>query len=190
MFTRAFRSMSVAKQIAFMAIFVALAVAANSVIEIEIGPSNRITFSYFVCFFAGYLLGPLPGFLVGFLGDGIGFLIKPTGVYWFNGITLGLFGFLSGLIMNGIRKDGRGWLYLKASIAFLVCFIVVTCVVNSITNYYYVYLFVWDGVYKKAFWAWLAGRLGIQSIVFAVNVVACFLVLPISARLKVFKDNG
>ena len=188
MFTKVFKSMSLAKQISFLAIFVALSVAVNSVIEVDVGPSNKITFTYFVCFFAGFLLGPLPGFIVGLLGDLIGFLIRPSGVYWFSGLTIGLFGFLSGLIMNGIRKEGTGWLYGKAAIAFAVCFLAITCVINSIVNYYYAYLFYWDGVFKKAFWVYFAGRIGFQGIVYAVNVVLCFIALPFSVRLKAFRD--
>lgn len=188
MFTKVFRSMSLAKQISFLAIFVALSVAVNSVIEIDVGGTNKITFSYFVCFFAGFLLGPLPGFIVGFLGDLIGFLIRPVMVYWFFGVTIGLFGFFSGLIMNGIRKEGTGWLYGKAAISFAVCFLLITCVINSIINYYYVYLFIWDGVFKKAFWVYFAGRIGFQSIVYLVNVALCFIALPFSVKIKTFRD--
>ena len=189
MFTKAFKSYSSATQISLLAVFVAFSVLANSYIGIDVTASNKITFSYFVCFFAGFLLGPAPGFIVGLLGYAIGFLLVPSGVYWFFGVTLGLFGFLSGLIMNGIRREGKGWLYGKAAIAFAVCFVAITCVVNSVVNYFYVYIFVWNGVFKKAFWVWFGGRIAFQSVVYAVNVALCFLVLPLSVRLRLFRND-
>ena len=108
MFTKTFKSMSAAKQISFLAVFVALSVVANSFLGIDISPTNKIAFTYFICFFAGFLFGPLPAFLVGFLGDLIGFIIVPVGVYWLYGVSLGLYGFLAGLIMNFISGEGLG----------------------------------------------------------------------------------
>ena len=182
MFSKAFRSFSVGKQIAFLALFIALAVAVNS-FELNLGFA-KITFSYFVCFFAGALLGPLPGFAVGLLGDAIGFLIVPQGVYWFFGVTLGLFGFLSGLFVNKLHIAGRRGVYLKAAIALAVCFVAITCVVNSLVNFYYLKMFV-DG-YSNTFGAYFAGRMATQAIVYAVNVALCFLVLPGILRIRAF----
>ena len=119
MFSKVFRSFSVSKQVAYLAIFIALSVAANSVLGIELSPSNKITFTYTVCFFAGYILGPVPAFLVGLIGDAIGFLISPVEVYWLYGLTLGLFGFLVGWIMNCIHREDKGWLFGKAILAFV-----------------------------------------------------------------------
>ena len=80
MVSKAFRSFSMSKQIAYLAIFIALSVAANSVLGVELSASNKITFTYTVSFLAGYLLGPVPAFLVGFIGDAIGFRISPVEV--------------------------------------------------------------------------------------------------------------
>ena len=175
MFSKAFRSFSVGKQIAFLALFIALAVAVNS-FELNLGFA-KITFSYFVCFFAGALLGPLPGFAVGLLGDAIGFLIVPQGVYWFFGVTLGLF-------VNKLHIAGKRGVYLKAAIALAVCFVAITCVVNSLVNFYYLKMFV-DG-YSNTFGAYFAGRMATQAIVYAVNVALCFLVFPGILRIRVF----
>ena len=54
------------------------------------------------------------------LGDAIGFLISPVDVYWLYGLTLGLFGFLTGWIMNGIKREDTVWLFGKAILAFAV----------------------------------------------------------------------
>ena len=118
MFTKAFRSVSVSRKVAMLALFIAVSVVANSVLGVDIGASNKIAFTYLVCFFAGCMMGPVPAFIVGVVGDAIGFLIQPVGVFWFFGVTLGLFGFLTGLIMNGIRTKTVKGLYAKAALAF------------------------------------------------------------------------
>ena len=184
MFTKVFRSFSVSKQVAYLAIFIALSVAANSVLGIELSTSNKITFTYTVCFFAGYILGPVPAFLVGLIGDAIGFLISPVDVYWLYGLTLGMFGFLVGWIMNCIRREDKGWLFGKAILAFVVGFIVITCFLNTLVQYSYAYIFLWGGVAQKTFWVYLAGRLSIQSVVYAVNVAVCLIALPFCAKFK------
>ena len=186
MFTKTFKSMSAAKQISFLAVFVALSVVANSFLGIDISPTNKITFTYFICFFAGFLFGPLPAILVGFLGDLIGFLIVPVGVYWLYGVSLGLYGFLAGLIMNFISGEGLGRQYAKATLALSVCFVLITCFLNSVVMYYYMYLFVWDNVFEKAFLVYLGGRLGFQSIIYAVNAGMCLLALPLFVRFRNF----
>ena len=111
MFSKTFRAFSAGKQIAWLAVFVALSVAANSYIGIELSATNKITFTYAVCFFAGWLMGPVPGFLVGMLGDAIGFLIKPVDIYWLYGLTLGLYGAITGKAMY------HGTLDLNAAIS-------------------------------------------------------------------------
>ena len=50
MFSKTFRAFSAGKQIAWLAVFVALSVAANSYIGIELSATNKITFTYAVCF--------------------------------------------------------------------------------------------------------------------------------------------
>ena len=184
MFSKAFRSFSMSKQIAYLAIFIALSVAANSVLGVELSASNKIAFTYTVSFLAGYLLGPVPAFLVGFIGDAIGFLISPVDVYWLYGLTLGLFGFLTGWIMNGIKREDTVWLFGKAILAFAVGFIVITCLLNTLVQYSYAYIFLWGGTAQKTFCVYLAGRLSIQSIVYVVNVVLCLAALPFCAKFK------
>lgn len=189
MFTKAFRAVSVSRKIAMLALFIAVSVVANSFLGVDIGSSNKIAFTYLVCFFAGCFMGPVPAFVVGVVGDAIGFLIQPVGVFWFFGVTLGLFGFLSGLIMNGIRTRTAKGLYAKAALTFAVGFLLITCIVNSVVNYFYSYLFIWDGVFKKGFWIYLGGRLGIQSVVYVANVVLSMLLLVPLYRLPLLGER-
>ncbi len=191
MYTHFFASLSNAKKIAYLAVFIAMSVVMNSLIEINVSPTNKITFTYFVCFFAGFLLGPLPGFLVGFLGDAIGFLIVPQDVYWLFGLTLGLSGALAG-ICRKLPFRGKGGVFLKACIFFVASYILITFLLNSLVNYSYVYLFRWDKVAKKTFWIYLVGRLAFQSVVYGVNVAVCLAVLGVLVPKNVmnfFKDE-
>ena len=178
LFTKYFLSLSSAKKIAHIAVFIALSVVTNSLIEINVTPSNKITFTYFICFISGFLLGPLPGFLVGFLGDAIGFLLVPQDVYWLFGLTLGLTGLLAGLVRK-LPLYGRKGVFLKALVFFVLSYVVITCFVNSLVNYWYLYLFIWNGTVKTVFWVWLGGRLAFQTVIYAVNVGLCAVVLSV-----------
>lgn len=185
LFTKYFLSLSSAKKIAYIAVFIALSVVTNSLIEINVTPSNKITFTYFICFMSGFLLGPLPGFAVGFLGDAIGFLLVPQDVYWLFGLTLGLTGLLAGLVRK-LPLYGRKGVFLKALVFFVLSYVVITCFVNSLVNYWYLYLFIWNGTVKTVFWVWLGGRLAFQTVIYAVNVGLCAVVLSVLVATRLF----
>lgn len=68
-----------ANKITYMALFIALGVVINTV---RIG---SISFGGFPIILSGYLLGPIPGFIIGALSDILGFIIRPSG-FGFNPI--------------------------------------------------------------------------------------------------------
>ncbi len=183
MFSKSFVSLSSGKKVALLAIFITLSVVAN-MLSVNVTPSFNITFTYTVCFFAAMLLGAVPAFAVGFLGDAIGFLIAPSGVYWLFGLTLGIYGFLAGIVMNYLPPKNGARLIIKCLIAFLICYLAITICLNSVVNYYYVKIFIWQGVPKKTFLAYFAGRVGLQSAVYAINLGVSVLLLPVAARLQ------
>lgn len=189
MFSKFFLSLSAGKKIAFLAVFTALSVAVNF-LSIDITPTNKITFTYLLCFFAGIFLGAVPAFSVAFLGDSISFLIAPTGVFWLFGLTLGLYAFLVGAVMNLLPVSGKKGVYIKAVIALSVGYLIITVFINSLVNYSYMLLFIWNGVAKKTFFVYLGGRLAVQSIVYAVNTAACLLLLPLAANLRAVREAG
>lgn len=183
MFSKSFVALSVGKKTALLAIFIALSVVAN-MFSLDVTPSFKVTFTYTVCFFAAMLMGAVPAFAVGFIGDAIGYLLRPSGVYWLFGFTLGLYGFIAGIVMNYVPVKGKAALIVKTLIAFAVCYVTITLAVNSVVNYYYVKIFIWNGVPTKTFLAYFAGRVGLQSVVYAVNVGISVLLLPAAARMK------
>ncbi len=187
MVSKLFRSFSLAKKEAYLAVFIALAVVANIVLDIDLTPSVKLTFSYVVCFFAAYLMGGVPAFAVAFLGDLIGFFIKPSGVYWLFGVTMGVYALLVGVILHLLPVRGRGAPYIKAAVALLAGYIAVTLCLNSVVNYYYVKLLVYHGDYDKPFFVYLGGRIAMQSAVYAVNVGVCFALLPLIVHLPYFR---
>ena len=120
LFSTYFRALSAGKKTAFVAVLAALSVVVNC-FSIDIGASNKIAFTYTVCFFAGYLLGGVPAFFVALFGDVIGYLVNPVGVYWLYGVTLGLYAFLMGVVMNvPLGKGHRAAPYIKAAAALLL----------------------------------------------------------------------
>ena len=183
LFSATFRALSAGKKTALLAVFVALSIVVNC-FSIDVGTSNKIAFTYVVCFFAGYLLGGVPAFFVAMLGDVIGYFVNPVGVYWLFGVTLGIYALLMGVIMNLPFGEGRrGTPYLKAAAALIAGYLLVTVLLNSVVNYYYVKIFIWNGEAKQVFLVYLAGRLGFQSIVYAVNLAVCFVFLPLIVRI-------
>ncbi len=188
MFSKSFSALSAGKKAALLSVFMALSVVVN-VFGVDT-PTFKITLTYLVCFYAALLMGAVPAFLVGFLGDALGFLIFPNGgIYWLFGLTLGLYGFFAGVIVHYFPAKGKGTLYLKTAIAFAVCYLLITVLINTAVNYSYVMIFVWNGVPKKTFFVYFAGRIAVQTIVYLVNVGLAFLLLPVVSRLKLFSEK-
>ena len=183
-FSAHFRSLSAGKKAALFAVFIALSIVVNC-FSVDVGTSNKIAFTYAVCFFAGYLMGGLPAFGIAFIGDAVGYLINPVGVYWLFGVTLGLTGLLAGLVRK-LPLYGRKGVFFKACIFFVLSYALITCLLNSLVNYWYVYLFIWQGKIKTVFWVWLGSRLAFQTVVFAANVGLCAAVLAVLVPTRLF----
>lgn len=181
-FSTYFRSLSASKKIALLAVFIALSIVVNC-FSIDVTASNKIAFTYVVCFFAGYLMGGVPAFFIAFLGDAIGYLANPSGVYWLFGLTLGVYALMMGMIMNVKWGEKKSATYLKTILALIIGYLFVTVLLNSAVNYWYVRLFLWGGEAKKTFWVYLGGRLAFQSVVYAVNAALCVAIVPVLLKV-------
>lgn len=184
MFSKYFSSLSAGKKTAWCAVFLALSTIANidGVFAVPISPSLKLTFTYTVCFYCAYILGAIPAFVAGFAGDAFGYLIAPNGAYFLFGLTLGLYAFFTGVLMNYIPAKSKRALYAKTVVTFLAGYALFTLLLNSAVNYYYCILFIWDGIPKKAFLVYLAGRLSVQTVVYAVNAAVSIALLPVVSR--------
>lgn len=193
MFSKFFLSLNAAKKVAYAALFLALAVVANTVLDIDITPQNKITFTYLVTFLSAYMLGAVPAFFIGFAGDGLGHLLMPDGSYWFYGLTLGLMGFTAGALFHYLPFKGKRAPYIKTAIVSVVCYLLFTVCINTFVNYTYAWVFLWQGEMKKSLWLYLVGyfppRIAIQTAVYVGNAVLLFALLPLVERLTRTKEK-
>lgn len=151
------------RKIAYTAVFVALATIANVFTWLPI-PSFAISFAAMPSFFAGFICGPIPGFWVGALGDLLGQLISPKGA-WLPTITLAAA--LMGLIPGLINKIPKLNTYIKIVLSFVVCLVVCTMFINTLTLWY---TYSYSKGSTKTFWVYLWGRLPKQGLVSLINL--------------------
>ncbi len=147
--------------ITYTAILIAIAIICNT-FDIPIGNGAlKLTFSYIPCFIAGIFLGPIAGFLVGFLGDLLGFLINSQGMAWIPLLTISsaFIGFLPGLVF----KIPKLKVYFKLALSFLAVFLVCTCFLTTLG------LYLFFAIGKKTFWVYFIGRIGPQLGFFLIN---------------------
>lgn len=126
-----------------------------------------LSFTYIPLFFAGVMINPVVGFLVGFLADLLGSFIHPLGPYNpLIGIASGLLGLIPGLISK-IKPLND---YVKAIISFVLMLVICTCGLNT----YALFLMYSKG---KTFWAYLGVRFPFQVVVASINMVAVLALL-------------
>ncbi len=170
---------SISYRIAICATFTAIAVVAN-IFTIDTG------LRYFVislvaipCFFAGVLLGPIDGFLVGIISDLLGCLIHPIGPFMpLITLSTGLFGLIPGIIFHYFK---RGNIYVKAVISFLLCLLICTAGLNTVACW----MMYAKG--KKSFFVYLGVRFPFQSIVSAINATLSIALLASLRRIPSLK---
>lgn len=104
----------------YCAAFLALAVL-FSFLSISFGPALRVSLSPAVIIFAGIVLGPLAGAVVGATSDVLVLLIRPVPGAYFPGFTLtfALYGLLGGLLYRGRRGDRPGPWQIAGSTALI-----------------------------------------------------------------------
>ncbi len=164
------------KRIAYIAIFVAMSVALK-VFSIDISIANKLSLMTTMNVLAGIFTGPIGGFIVGVLGDGLGFLIKPSGGAWMPLITLvsGLSGLIPGLVFK-IKKIHP---IVRIIISIVLVYFICTVFLNSLIIYYF---FIQN---KTTFFVWLLTRIPLQSGVYLVNSILIIILYKIlEPRIK------
>lgn len=172
------------KTICYAAAFVALSVVAN-VFEVYLGvnSSNKLSFNYTVCFFAGAFLGPFVGFIVGVLGDVLGYLINGAGGAFNPAITVvtGLIGAISGTVYLVAKKLGKGDKDIVLTVISFILIFLVCSNLNTVAMYFY-----YMTAKYATFWAYYVVRIPKQLIFWAANLVLCVLLIkPFKKILKI-----
>lgn len=125
------------KRITLFAVFVALCALAN-IFDIELSVSEKLSLVLTVCSLSGFLTGMVGGFLTGFLGDAVGFLIKPSGNAYtpFIGIGMGIAGLLPALAVFIYKKITHKKIteisaVIITAISSVLVYVFVTCGINT-----------------------------------------------------------
>ena len=114
------------RRLTTMAIFIAIQIVLARFVGIQVSEGLRISFEAIPIILAGIWLGPMAGFLVGFLSDLVGTLIAGYGVYF---LPLALTPILNGVL------PGLAYRYIfKGELNFVKCIamVVVTEILTSI----------------------------------------------------------
>ena len=161
------------QRLAYVAVLTALCTVVNSFTYYPVS-YIAISFVSSVCFIAGYLLGAKLGFAVGFIGDLIGGIIFPAGVYNpIIGVASGLMGMIPGLYFENSSRNA----YVLTALSFLTTLIVCTSGLNTFG------LWLVYGMGKKSFFVYLWARLPFQVLVAAGNAAICCALAGIFPRI-------
>lgn len=160
------------KKITLMGLFVSLLVIANILTIQIIPPYFVLSFVLTLSFFVGYYLGSIEGAIICFLGDFIGCIIHPLGPF---NILVNLSCCMMGFIF-GFNKNKTN--ILKIILTFFIVTLICTCGLNTLG------LWLFYGIGKKTFFAYLWVRLPWQLINSIINCIISIGIYKILKRSK------
>lgn len=152
------------QKLVIASMLIGLQIVLTRTLGIELGPSQRISFSFIAVVINGALLGPFMAGLSGAVADIIGFIIKPTGPY-FPGFTV------SAILVGMVY----GFFYYKKEITLpkiILASAIVTLGINLCLNTYWIHLLIGAPMSKL-----LIGRLPFALVMLAIKIVVQALVL-------------
>ncbi len=186
LFSSTLSGKSAAAKCAYIGVCVALLAVANTVLEIRMA-DTQFSFTTFFCVLTGALVGPLFGFVAGFLGDMIGFIANSGGIAYYPwiGLSMGLCALISGLVFGILPLPLKGLpsMFVRIAIISVVTFCLCSVAIN--TTCFYILL---SGG-KSSYWAYFVKRyiLKGQLIVSLVNYALLFVTLPTLVKIKPLK---
>ena len=172
------RTLLTTRDIAFAAVLVALGIVTNT-FALDTG-THSITFTYTICFVAGHFFGPLVGAIVGGIGDLVGCLAKgytPNPLILVGSILVGLLPGILQLLSRKIKVKKEVYAPLWTAISFVLTFIVVTAFWNTFA------LWFTYARQSRTYWVYMAARLPLQTLVWAVNMGLSLVLYPIVSRV-------
>ncbi len=164
------------RKLTLAALFCALAIACKFFLTFELSASTRISTTPIPVMLCGILLGPVLGGICGIVTDTIGFLIKPTGVY-FPGfaLSMALYGVIPGLFFLKNKDESLFKVIFSVSTAQVLC----SMLLNTFFNYI---------LYGTPLIVLFVQRLGISIISLAVYILSIYLVYRLLNKLFI-KNN-
>ncbi len=173
------------KNVAFTAVLAALCVVVNT-FSPAVGPL-KMTFSYTVCFVAGHFFGPVVGALVGVFGDAMGCLAKGYAPDPLLSVGSVLIGLLPGIVQYFSRLFRVKNRALYGVIWTIVTFVLVYVVVTVFWNTFALWFMYGKG--SKTYWGYMAGRIGPQTAVWAVNLGLSLILYPVLSQVLHFRPT-
>ena len=184
------KALSPTMKIVLTATFIALSAVINAFVTIRIGTDFKFSFALAVYFIAGYILGAPLGFLVGFVGDLLGWILFTDGAYNpIIGLSNGLFAFIPGILFGlkrPIKRDIKlvGFIFYSV-ISFILTYLICTIFLTSLGSWLYSsYL---QGKYGTLI-AWFIYRAGAQLSNTVINLALVILLYLPLKRIKVLKN--
>ena len=160
------------KTLACMALLAALEVILARIVPM-FGPTLRVSIEAVPIVIAGLLFGPVPGMIVGFVGDAVGTLFSGYGYNPVFAVPPVLIGLCAGLL--------RPMLYRKVSYLRILAAFAPAMVLGSI---------LWQSYWLAFFYGTrtFAGFLGVRSVQFLFTALADAAVVYGMFRTKVFES--
>ncbi|MBQ9756331.1 MAG: ECF transporter S component [Clostridia bacterium] len=169
------------QRIAYVAIMTALTVICNMFFEFKLA-DTQFSLTIFFSAMTGIIIGPLFGFVAGFLGDLVGFLYNSGGFVYYPwiGVSMGLVALISGLIVNALPLKFKGGIYVKLFLVSVFTFGVCTVGINT-TFFWILY-----NMKRTPYLIYLNTRLFVQGQIWnsVVNYLLIFLLYPLIVRIK------
>ena len=168
---------SITFRLCSIALLSALSIVCN-MYSITVTPDISISFTYIIAFLSGVFLGPIEGFAVGAIGDGIGCIIAPKGPYAVTvTISSALMGVLFWIIFRYLKRIP---VYFRIILGYVLVFFVCSVLINT-TTWYFMYSS------KSNYFVYLFSRNVFQLIVVAVNcALTCVLYRPLGKVMSNF----
>ena len=161
------------QQLVVLALLVALQVVLGKFVQINL-IFKEINLGFLPVAVAGALLGPVPAVVVGALGDVIGSLLFPTGLFRLGfTLTAGLVGLAYGLALFR-RTDSLLWAVIAMASG---------AVINLLLNSYWL-----SDIYgSKTYWGWIVSRAGTYPFEVVVQTAVTYLFLRVLGRIRLPK---
>lgn len=166
------------KWLTYCAVFAALSIVMKFIGQfLTITPSFKITLIYVIWLIAGAVLGPLGGGAVCFTSDVLGAVIIPMGaINPFLIIGNTMYGIVAALVFRFTPVKNYAVKFIAEGV---VCTILFTCLINSLTLYY-TYGYNATLSFVQYFIAYRA----FQPVVAIINIAVTVAMIPLLLRLK------